>query len=479
MNLRKFVSLQALTGLLPGLLALSGAAWAQTSQTVTSAAGQAESVADLGYSARSAVLGPAFTAVADDTSALFENPAGLASLSRSQAAFHSYLGLVDAAQEMAVLGLPLGGGGGLGLAASYLDYGAFQGRDASGSLAANYSAGRIGLQAGWGMSPFPGSSVGLALHYSQQDITGTSYSFLTADGGVLLAPWKGWKIGLDYLAPGWGSLGDPLVSVFKAGLSWNLPLDPSFGLLTALGNALQSNTLDYLQAGLEASFHSTCFLRLGYQIPFNDDGYDGFSDVSMGAGLAFSDFTLDYAYTPAGNLSDSNRFSLTYYFGQPQEPANPSVSQAPSLNNTPKPPAQDPAAFPPPIPQGTAVPTTVSSPVTTVVTLQATPAQAGGPSTQTGGNDKNSLALHFDIPPDFTSQGEQMAAQGKYVQALQLYQQAVQEDPQNAQAWWDMGAVYYKTGQKTYAAACFQKVLELRPGYQTLRQWLEKYQATP
>ncbi len=464
---------------------LSGQASSQTSQTLYDAASQSNSIQDLGYSARSVILGPAFVGVADDTSALFNNPAGLASLIRAQVAFDSYFGLVDAAQETGVLAIPAGSFGGIGLAGSYLDYGTFEGRDTSGSLTPSYSAGRFGFQAGWGITLLKGFAAGTALHYSQQEIVGSSYSFLTADVGVLLNPWKGWKIGLDYLAPGWGSFGSPLVSVLKTGASWDFSLDSSTKILTALGNALQSNSLDYLQAGIEASYRHMYFLRAGYQIPFNDNGYEGFSNISIGAGIILSDFGLDYAYTPSGNLSDSNRFSLSYFLGQ--RPKNsrsvlaPSNAQSLSNSQSKRTPGTSASLT------GMSVPLSPtqaggngsSLPTSTVITVPSTPSTVAAPQTEKDREAGNSLALHFDIPADFTSQGDQMATQGHLVEALVLYQKAVQQDPQNLQAWWKMGKIYYQANRKTDAIQCFQKVLDLRPDDQALKVWLNKYRASP
>jgi hypothetical protein len=484
-------------------------AFAQTSQTFYGPAGQANSIDSTTTSARTAVLGPAFTGVADDASALFSNPAGLASLSRGQVSLHSYFGLMDAVEETAILGLPLGGWGGLGLAGNYLNYGTFEGRDANGSLAPNYSPDRFGFQGGWGIEAIRELSLGLALHYSQQNITGYVYSSLVPDLGVLFKAGTQWKFGLDYQPPGWTSSSNPPISLFRVGASWQTSLDSSIRLLAALGNSLQSDSLDYLQAGAEASYRSAYILRAGYRFPINDNGIEGLSNFSMGAGVVLSDFELDYAYTPSGLISDSNQFSLTYFFGQP-----PALSTETAKAGLPGPTAgpngvsgngeKGPLAVSNPRATGSS-PQAVTGPVTTAsstppagaasniqggtsgdaspkaVTVFAQPPPLVGarPQSETGKEDSQSLALHFDVPADFTTQGEQMAAQGKYGEALRLYQQAIQQDSQNVQAWWDMGVVYYKMNQKPYVIQCFQKVLELRPDDQALQQWLERYQAAP
>lgn len=70
-----------------------------------------------------------------------------------------------------------------------------------------------------------------------------------------------------------------------------------------------------------------------------------------------------------------------------------------------------------------------------------------------------------------------MEAQGHHMEAIRLYQEAVEQDPKNIQAWWDMGNIYCKLNQKNPAIRCFDKVLELRPDFATLKAWLDKYKA--
>lgn len=473
-----------LWGMLFGFAPRAGA---QTSQTFFSPSGQINSIDYSNYSARTFVFGPAFTAVADDTSALFSNPAGLASLGRGQVALHSYLGLGDAAQETAVVGLPISLGG-IALAGNYLNYGTFEGRDASGSLLPSYGADRIGFQGGWGTDLTKGFSLGLALHYSQQDLVGSSYSFLVPEVGILVEPFPNWKIGLDYLSPGLSSSAFSMLSTFRAGLSWNAPLDSSAKFLFALGNSLQSDAFDQFQAGAEFSYRSTYFLRAGYRVPLNDNGFYGFSDVSFGAGVDLGGFSLDYAYSPSADLGDSNRFSLTYCFGGETSSSSRASGTTGTETGIGASGKISPASRglvggrgPGPVPQGLGAVSTgfLESSRSSAVTVFAQPPQLSGaaPQTEKGDESKNSLTLKFDIPADFTSQGDQMEAQGRNTEALRLYRQAVQQDPQNVSAWWAMGNIYCKFGQKAYAIRCFSRVLELRPDNGALKDWLAKYKA--
>lgn len=458
---------------------LPAAAFAQISQTFYSPAGQSHALDYASYSARTAIWGPAFTGVADDASALFSNPAGLSGLKTGQVGIHTYLGLLDAVGETAVLGLPVENLGGFGLAGSYMDYGTFEGRDSAGSLAPNYGVNRIGVQAGWGREVLRNVSLGAAVHFSQEDIAGGASNLLTADVGLLWKPAASWEIGLDYLPPVLTSPSNAAVGIFKVGASFQADLDASTRLLAAVGDSVQSNTLDYLQGGVEASYRSTYFLRAGYRFSFNDSGADGFSGFSAGAGVAFGNFSLDYAYTPAAWVSDTNRFSLTYFWGEKKEGSVSKMENQNMKTGVLSGPAMErngrPSTAPTPV-VSSAERAPVSAPAP--VTVFAQPPQLEGNNSKTGpGGDSKRLKLHFDIPADYTSQANQLQAQGQLAQAVPLYQQALQEDPKDVHAWWGLGNAYFKLGKKSDAIPCFEKVLDLKPDDQSLAKWLEKYKA--
>lgn len=86
-------------------------------QTTYPASSQTNSLDNNNEAARSAAMGSAFAGVADDASALFSNPAGLAFLRQGQLFLNSDLWLVGTFQETALVGLPVNGLGGFGFAA--------------------------------------------------------------------------------------------------------------------------------------------------------------------------------------------------------------------------------------------------------------------------------------------------------------------------------------------------------------------------
>jgi tetratricopeptide (TPR) repeat protein len=418
---------------------------AQPVQTLYPASGQLNPTDNNLLSARASAMGSAFVGVADDASAVLSNPAGLASLRWGEAFFVSDLGWQDAYQETLILGVPMGRWGGFGFAGSYLNFGPIEGRDSLGSPTANYSADWMMVQAGWGLGLDKQLSIGIGLHGILETIADTNYSFFAPDAGVLFMPARDLKLGLDYSAAGWGPSWGPLVATLKTGASWSGPLDKSLGLLLAVGDYYEINSLDYLQAGTEISYQSRYFVRAGYQAPLSENGYSGFWGYTFGAGLKLGEFTLDYAYIPSGNLGDINRFSLGYTFGGP-----PKVSPTPS-------PARE-RAVPKPVPPA-------APPSQTPLGSKPAPSQAADPN------------IKFNLLADFTAQGEAQEAQGNHAQASVLFIRAIQQDPQNVTAWWDLGNIYFELGHKAYALQCYERVLILRPDDKAFRDWLGEYKA--
>src|SRR5258708_17380533 len=108
-------------------------------------------------------MGGAFTGLADDSSALYFNPAGLATLKNREFGLHHQRWLADTYQEDFSLALPFPGLGTLGLALGYLDLGDFQGFDASGLATPSYRASRITAQADWSRPLAWGLSAGFGI----------------------------------------------------------------------------------------------------------------------------------------------------------------------------------------------------------------------------------------------------------------------------------------------------------------------------
>ena len=446
---------------------------AQVFQSNSSAIGVYNPLDNTNVPARVAAMGSAFVAVADNGSALFSNPAGLASLSKGEISLLSDFGWVGAFRETATVILPLGPMGGVGLAGGYTDYGSVTGRDEFGALAPSYGAGSLDLRAGWGRSLAKKLSAGFELRVWQQSLADTGYSFFTPELGVLFQPLANLRLGLDYAVPLGGTWQGSLVSTLKAGASWLGPLDRDFRLLAAVGGSFESNSTDGLQTGIEVSYLSRFFLRGGYQARLQGGGYEG---LSLGAGVVLGGLILDYAYSPNGDLTDYHRFSLTYPFetgGGSSTAGVTTGTRSTSVSNAISPVSKAQLGANSPV---TSTASVLATP-TTVTPISQGPPPIGAAKPAGVQSAQDRLTLKFNIPADFTSQGDALEAQGHFSEAVPLYRQALQQDSNDLFAWWGLGTAYYKLGQKAPAITCFEKVLQLKPDNQALSDWLHQYQA--
>ena len=129
---------------------LAGPLCASAVQTTYFPAQQAQSLDNAGVGARAMALGSAFIAVADDSTAMDWNPAGLAHLSSDVVGLHHNAWLGGITQDTLGLGLKTDHWGGVELGVNYVDDGSFDSRDSSGNLIGQFSANRIGLGLAWG-----------------------------------------------------------------------------------------------------------------------------------------------------------------------------------------------------------------------------------------------------------------------------------------------------------------------------------------
>jgi len=63
---------------------------------------------------------------------------------------------------------------------------------------------------------------------------------------------------------------------------------------------------------------------------------------------------------------------------------------------------------------------------------------------------------------DYFSQGLRLSREGKWKEALQAYKESLRVDPANAQAYLNLGFVYYELGYDTEAQQSFERASQLQ-----------------
>lgn len=272
----------------------------------------------LSYGTRPSALGETFVALANDSSAIFWNPAGLSLITWKEflASYNSWI--QDIKVGSLSCAMPLGTTGSFGLGIMYLDSGIITKRDETKEDAGSYGMKDMGLSVGYGAEFFQDISFGLALKYLSEKIDSESGTGFAADIGGLYMTRLGelpLNFGISLLNFG-GNMGpgekSKLPINFKAGFSLKL-----------FEEKLTANTeVDYPSAsdmtaglGLEYMLSEIFMLRLGYKL-FRDD-LTGIEPLTFGFGIVYSqrqDFMFDYAFSNVGDLGYSNKAGIGIRF---------------------------------------------------------------------------------------------------------------------------------------------------------------------
>jgi len=284
---------------------------------------------ELGVSARSMGMGGAFTAVADDISAVYYNPAGLTSL-LGREVMVTYIDLpADVQYGFAGVGFPLESiGGVLGVGAYALTSGEMIERTYSNGvddpLTGIEGTGRtfawndLALSVGYGRYLTDRFSIGFTVRYIGEFAHDYSASSWSADVGVNYSTgYRGFKLAMAI-----SNFGPDLKMIEK---DYPLPINFRFGgainvvdgldhvVTLAAEGSHPADNLEKYNAGIEYIFKERFILRAGSRFNYDTDGF------TAGGGLRIpygdeGEMRVDYAYQDFGILTEVHRFTLALAF---------------------------------------------------------------------------------------------------------------------------------------------------------------------
>ncbi len=258
-------------------------------------------------------MGSAFVGVADDSSALFWNPAGLGLLDDGEIALHHNSWLTDITEDTAILSLPLEYGS-VGAAIDFLNYGSFEGRDSGGGLTSSYTGQNIQGALGWGLELADKYFGGVTMKFAQLTLSSQTTTVISGEAGLIKQLGKNFRLGLCYNNPGTAVNGSQIDSTLSLGGSYRAERAKMNRVLVAVGAQIGSNNVNQIQVAAEDVLYSLMSLRMGYQLNLSDMRLDGLTGFSVGVGFSIQGFVVDYAYQPYGDLGNSNRVSMSYLF---------------------------------------------------------------------------------------------------------------------------------------------------------------------
>jgi hypothetical protein len=265
----------------------------------------------IGVGSRASALGEAYTALADDPTAIYWNPAGLSSAPGTQLAFTHLSWLESIKHDFIAVSFP-GFGGKLGLAFTMQSIPDVELRDKpSAEPISTLDARDLALALAYARQLHPHLGVGLSVKYLYEKIYLQSASGIAVDlGANWQSPVPGLRIGVSL--QNLGSM-SALVNE-KITLPALLRLGGAYGYQNRDGDtivtlALENLTLlnggNHSSAGVEISPLKEIALRAGYQLNRENHG------LSAGFGTNLSRYQLDYGYAAFGeDLGQTHRFSL-------------------------------------------------------------------------------------------------------------------------------------------------------------------------
>ena len=267
----------------------------------------------LGNGARAGGMGEAFTAVADDATSIYWNPAGMAAVEEVELNLTHNEWLMGIRFEQATVVNEMWGGA-AGLSFTGLYYGSLDRYGDYPSLTPDgtFSPYDMALSFGYARDIIPNVALGAAFKiiYSKIDFeSATGYAFdlgvthKTKIEGLILAA------AMLNLGPQTSFVEEKFYPPFqlRLGGAYEIRKEALHGGLILAADVVFPNDNDAkAHFGLEYAYKRALMVRFGYK-----SGYD-VQGATMGAGIAWNSLRFDYAYMPIDyDLGDAHRFSLT------------------------------------------------------------------------------------------------------------------------------------------------------------------------
>ncbi|MFH1562334.1 MAG: PorV/PorQ family protein [Nitrospirota bacterium] len=270
-------------------------------------------VLEFGVGARACAMGEAFTGIADDFSAVYWNPAGIAQIQDLEFNFMHNDWFQGIKYEFVSTILPLEEEmGAIGLSGIILKTDDIVGRDTSGDFTSNFEAKDSILCLSFGQKLTEELMWGANIKQVNLKIENDKTNEFAFDFGGLYK-FQDTELTLGAVVQNIGKnmkfieKNEKLPLIFRLGASYKL-IEKNVLLSLDIGKSVASN----IKFNLGAEYYLTTLLKLR-------GGYNSTNDTDNGwtAGVGFKIkdiFELDYAYIPYGELGDTQRISITTKF---------------------------------------------------------------------------------------------------------------------------------------------------------------------
>ncbi len=300
---------------LSALLLIAGAntAWSfGSSSKGTSTAGFLK----IGPGARAAAMGEAYSAVANDATALYWNPAALRQVKKNSISLMHADYLESSNYEYGAFA-HTGSKFSIGAGVQLMSAGTITGRDDSGLETGGFSPKDMALTLGYAQE-IGSFSAGVAAKYIQSKIIDSAETG-AVDLGLLSPKLVQEKLSFAFTASNLGGTikydqkSESLPVLLKVGSAFDLT--KAWLVSADLGFPKDNDAYGAFgtEYRLEIASELSIAGRAGYNTRTSGD-VDGFSGASFGAGFNIKSLSFDYGFVPFGDIGDTHRVSLSLNF---------------------------------------------------------------------------------------------------------------------------------------------------------------------
>lgn len=308
--------------LLPGAARANKGGYSDFSNRAIGTSGSEFLLFDLG--ARGIALGGAYTAVTDDATSLYWNPAGLAKVPRASASFMYTRFVEEISYQSVHAAARLTDVGVLAAGARYRDIGKVDHTDLAGNPRGTFRPRDYVAELGWGRSvlDLSDSDIEVAMGVTGKWIH--SDYLLHADGyggdvGVQSRFYgRRYAYDLAFVAQnlGVGQKFDQVRDTLPTRLRLGAAVRPIRPLLVSAEMIAPAANNPYGAFGVEYAWEPARRLKAAGRAGFNSltlDDLGAQTSFTAGMGLSLSDLSFDYAFVPFGILGDAiHRFSVSW-----------------------------------------------------------------------------------------------------------------------------------------------------------------------
>jgi hypothetical protein len=264
---------------------------------------------------RAVGMGSAYVSVADDATAMYWNPAGLARLGGGErnveVLFQHNEWLADFRQEYVAVGTQLGRHG-VGGSFSGFYIGDLDGRDSDATPTLTFGAYDVVVTGSYAYAMTERMSLGGSGKYIVSNIEDITHFAFAGDLGAQVEVAPDLRVGGAVTNLGKGltfiQVQDELPTAVQIGGSYIVPRRFADGsLLVALDVRKTRGDDAHALIGTEFDYKNLAQVQLGYRTGFDNDG------INFGAGALVSGWQLNYAVVPFDSgLGTTHRFSIAF-----------------------------------------------------------------------------------------------------------------------------------------------------------------------